>query len=94
MRISSDDILSFLREQQARRGGFTGSDMAELARQRSINPEALSKRILRLVGKDPSFQGLRYLGQRAPALTLEDYSTLCDTLQQSPLPPPRSWWPT
>lgn len=88
MRISSVDILAYLREQQVLRGSFTGSDVAQLAQQRALDPEALSKRVLRLVKQDPTFRGLRYLGKRTPGLVLEDYSTLCDTLQQSPLTPP------
>jgi hypothetical protein len=88
MRVSRDDILSFLRRRQAASGGFTSADLTKFARERGLFPYSFSRRVLQLVDRNPAFQGFRHLGQRAPSLTLEDYSTLCDTLQQSPLTPP------
>ncbi len=88
MRISLAQLRSFLQDRQDLAGGFSGEELAKFAREHGIHPYPLRRRVLRLLAEDPTFTGLRYLGKRTPDLTLEDYATLCDTLQQSPLTPP------
>lgn len=88
VRVSLPTVRHLLEERQSTHGGVTGEDLASFARLHGLHPVAFRRRILRLLRHHPDFRGISYLGKRAPDLTIDDYTTLCETLQEAPLTPP------
>ena len=88
VKVSRERIRQFLEERQRVAGGVTGEDLSRFARQSGLHPVTFRRRVLYLLGNDPAFRGISYLGKRAPDLTLDDYTSLCETLQEAPLTPP------
>ncbi len=55
MRIKRDIVLSYLREKQERTGGYTGTDLVELAKLLSVTYMAILKSISKWGKEDPAF---------------------------------------
>ena len=73
MRISKTKVLDFLMRCQIERGGYTGNDIAKLAKNIPLSPQALRKRINYRTSTDQTFNQLTYLGQRTISITLDDF---------------------
>jgi hypothetical protein len=85
MRISKNRVLDFLTRCQIEKGGYTGSDVAKLAKSIPISPKALRKRINYWTSNDPTFKLLRYLGKQVIPLTLDDFILINQRLKEKPL---------
>jgi hypothetical protein len=85
MRISKTKVLDFLMRCQIERGGYTGNDIAKLAKNIPVSPRALRKRINYWTSTDPVFRQLTYLGQRTIPITLDDFVLINQRLKEKPL---------
>jgi len=85
MRISKNRVLDFLTKCQIERGGYTGSDVAKLAKSIRVSPKALRKRINYWTSNDPTFKLLQYLGKQIIPLTLDDFILIDQRLKEKPL---------
>ncbi len=88
IKVARSVVRQFLEERQRAAGGVTGQDLVRFASQHGLQPIAFRRRILYLLGNDPTFRGTKYLGKRAPDLTVEDITTVVETLQEAPFTPP------
>jgi len=70
---------------QIERGGYTGNDIAKLAKNIPVSPQALRKRINYWTSTDPAFNQLTYLGQRTISITLDDFILIDQRLKEKPL---------
>jgi hypothetical protein len=85
MRISKTKVLDFLMRCQIERGGYTGNDIAKLAKNIPVSPRALRKRINYWTSTDPTFRQLTYQGQRTIPITLDDFVLINQWLKEKPL---------
>jgi hypothetical protein len=85
MRISKTKVLDFLMRCQIERGGYTGNDIAKLAKNTPVSPRALRKRINYWTSTDPAFRQLTYQGQRTIPITLDDFVLINQRLKEKPL---------
>ena len=69
MRISRKKVVEYRSRCQDEKGGYTGHDIAELAKLLLVSRKALKKRIDGWTLTDPSFDGLKYLGTSVLSLT-------------------------
>jgi hypothetical protein len=88
VKVSSELVLKFFAERQKVAGGVTGEDFVQFARSHDLHPVTFKRRADRLLAQDHAFQGIRYLGKRAPHYDLDDYTSLVEMLQEAPLTPP------
>jgi hypothetical protein len=88
VKVSRELVLKFFAERQKVAGGVTGEDFVQFARSHDLHPVTFKRRADRLLAQDPAFQGIRYLGKRAPHYDLDDYTSLVEMLQEAPLTPP------
>ena len=85
MRISKTKVLDFLMRCQIERGGYTGNDIAKLAKNISVSPQALRKWINYWASIDQAFNQLTYLGQRTISITLDNFILIDQRLKEKPL---------
>jgi hypothetical protein len=85
MRISKTKVLDFLMRCQIERGGYTGNDIAKLAKNIPVSQQALRKRINYWASTDPAFNQLTYIGQRTISITLDDFILIDQRLKEKPL---------
>ena len=85
MRINKTKVLDFLMRCQIERGGYTGNDIAKLAKNIPVSPQALRKRINYWASIDQAFNQLTYLGQRTISITLDDFILIDQRLKEKPL---------
>ena len=85
MKIKRDCVLSYLREKQERAGGYTGTDLVELAEVLGVTYMAIWKRVSKWVKEDPAFTNLTYLGRYRPSITLNEFLEIEERLQSNPL---------
>jgi hypothetical protein len=83
MRISKNRVLDFFTKCQIEKGGYTGGDVAELAKSLPVSPQSLRKRINYWITKDPAFKQLRYLGKQFVHLTIDDFVLINQRLEKS-----------
>ena len=62
MRISKTKVLDFLMTCQINIGGYSGNDIAKLAKNIPVSSQALRKRINYWTSTDPAFNQLTYQG--------------------------------
>jgi len=70
---------------QIERGGYTGNDIAKLAKNIPVSPQALRKRINYWISTDPAFNQLTHLGQRTISITLDAFILIDQRLKEKPL---------
>jgi len=58
---------------QIEREGYTGNDIAKLAKNIPLSPQALRERINYWSSTDQDFNQLTYLGQRTIPISLDDF---------------------
>jgi hypothetical protein len=69
MQISRKKVFEYLSRCQDEKGGYTGHDIAELAKLLLVSRKALKKRIDGWTLADPSFAGLNYRGTSVVPIT-------------------------
>jgi hypothetical protein len=70
---------------QIERGGYSGNDIAKLAKNIPVSPQALRKRINYWTSNDQAFNQLTYRGQRTISITLDDFILINQKLKEKPL---------
>lgn len=85
MRISKTKVFDLLMRCQIEKGGYTGNDIAKIAKNIPVSPRALRKRINYWTSTDPIFRQLTYLGQRTIPITLDDFVLINQRLKEKPL---------
>jgi len=85
MRISKTKVFDFLMRCQIEKGGYTGNDIAEIAKNIPVSSRALRKRINYWTSTDPTFRQLTYLGQRTIPITRDDFVLSNQRLKEKPL---------
>lgn len=88
VKVPRELIVRFVEERQKVSGGISGEDIARFARLHGLSPDPFRRRVNRLLAKDPRFRHVRDRGKRAPRYDLDDYTSLCEMLEESPLTPP------
>jgi hypothetical protein len=68
MKIKWDCVLSYLQEKEERSGGYTGTDLVELAEVLGVTYMAIWKRVSKWVKEDQAFANLTYLGRYRPTI--------------------------
>ena len=84
MGISKNRVLDFLTKCPIKKGGYTGSDVAKLAKSIPVSPKALRKRINYWISNDPAFKQLRNHGKTIFPLTLDDFILINQRLKETP----------
>jgi|GEM_PF-1313360 len=85
MKIKRDCVLSYLQEERERAGGYTGTDLVELAEVLGVTYMAIWKGVSKWVKEDPTFANLTYLGRYRPSVTLNEFLEIEERLQSNPL---------
>jgi hypothetical protein len=85
MQINRELVFVFLKIKQDENGGYTGQDIAELAKKLSVSEWGLKKRIDFWTQTDPNFVKLKYLGKRSISMTLDDFFIINHSLGSNPL---------
>jgi len=85
MRINKTKVFDFLMSCQIEKGGYTGNDIAKMAKNIPVSPRALRKRINYWTSTDQTFCQLVYLGQRTIPITLDDFILIDQRLKEKPL---------
>jgi len=85
MQINRELVLVFLKIKQDENGGYTGQDIAELAKKLSVSEWGLKKRIDYWTQTDQNFAKLKYLGKRSISMTLDDFFIINQSLKSNPL---------
>jgi hypothetical protein len=85
MRINKTKVFDFLMGCQIEKGGYTGNDIAKLAKNIPVSPQALRKQINYWASTDQAFHQLTYLGQRTISITLDDFILIDQWLKEKPL---------
>ena len=88
VKVPRSVVRQFLEERHRVAGGVSGQDLVRFANQHGLHSVTFRRRILYLLGNDPAFLGIKYLGKRAPDLKVEDITTVVETLQEAPFTPP------
>ncbi len=68
--IKRVQVLEFLRLKQETDGGFTGTDLSDLAEILGVTPRGLRWRISKWIKTDKEFSHFIYLGKEKPSITL------------------------
>jgi hypothetical protein len=85
MRIKRDFVLFYLREKQERAGGYTGTDLVELAKLLGVTYMAVLKSVSKWVKEDPTFANFIYLGRYPPSITPDEFLEIEERLHSNPL---------
>ncbi len=85
MRIKRDFVLSYLREKQERAGGYTGTDLVELAKLLGVTYMAILKSVSKWGKEDPAFASFIYLGRYPPSITPDEFLEIEERLHSNPL---------
>jgi len=85
MKIKRDCVLSYLQEKEERSGGYTGTDLVELAEVLGVTYMAIWKRVSKWVKEDQAFTNLTYLGRYRPTITLNEFFEIEKRINFNPL---------
>jgi hypothetical protein len=73
MTIDINYVLERLSTRQKESGGYYGTDITKLSKELGITPRGLRKQISKWKRSIKEFRDLRYLGQRSPSVTLDEF---------------------
>jgi hypothetical protein len=73
MTIDVNYVLERLSTQQIESGGYYGTDITKLSKELGVTPRGLRKQISTWKRSIKEFHNLKYLGQRPPSVTLEEF---------------------
>lgn len=73
MTIDINYVLERLSTLQIESGGYYGTDITKLSKELGVTPRGLRKQISEWKRSIKEFRNLRYLGQRPPSLTLDEF---------------------
>jgi hypothetical protein len=78
-------VLEFLRLKQETDGGFTGTDLTDLAEILGVTPRGLRWRISNWIKTDKEFSQFIYLGKEKPPITLFEFFKISHELRENPI---------
>lgn len=78
-------VLEFLRLKQETEGGFTGTDLTDLAEILGVTPRGLRWRISNWIKSDNEFSQFIYLGKEKPPITLFEFFKINHELRENPI---------
>ena len=73
MAIEINYVLKRLSTRQIESGGYYGTDITEMSKELGVTPQGLRKQISKWKRNIQEFRNLRYLGQRPPSVTLDEF---------------------
>lgn len=73
MAIDINYVLERLSTLEIESGGYYGIDITKLSKEQGVTPRGLGKQISMWKRSIKGFRNLRYLGQRPPSVTLDEF---------------------
>ena len=73
MTIDVNHVLERLSTRQVESGGYYGTYITKLSKEPGVTPQGLRKQISGWKRSIKEFRDLRYLGQRPPSVTLDEF---------------------
>ena len=83
--IKREQVLEFLRARQEMEGGFTGTDLTDLAEILGVTSRGLRWRISNWIKTDKEFSQFVYLGKEKPPITLFEFFKIDHELRENPI---------
>jgi len=71
--ILREQVLTYLQGKQESCGGYTGTDITELAEFLNVTPRGLNRRLAHWIRIDKEFSRFIYLGKEKPSITLLEF---------------------
>jgi hypothetical protein len=85
MAIGVNYVLERLSTRQIESGGYYGTDVTKLSKELGVTPRGLRKQISGWKRSIKEFHNLKYLGQRPPSVTLDEFSELEARTHSNPI---------
>lgn len=76
MGLNKEEIYNYLFFCQRRFGGYTGSNLSDIAKISGYNRKTVKLNVEKWIKTDSRFKGLRYIGQHSVSITIEDIEIL------------------
>jgi hypothetical protein len=78
-------VLERLSTQQIESGGYYGTEITKLSKELGVTPRGLRKQISTWKRSIKEFHNLKYLGQRPPSVTLEEFIEIEARMYSNPI---------
>ena len=85
MTIDVNSVLERLSTKQIESGGYYGTDVTKLSNELGVTPQGLRKQISTWKRSKEGFRNLKYLGQRPPSVTLDEFMEIETRLHSNPI---------
>jgi hypothetical protein len=85
MSIDMNNVLKRLSTRQIEYGGYYGTDVSKLSKELDVTPQGLRKQISKWKKSIKEFCNLKYLGQRPPSVTLDEFIEMKARLHSNPI---------
>ena len=85
MRIDVNYALERLSTLQIESGGYYGTDITKLSKELGVTPRGLRKQITKWKRSVKEFRDMRYLGQRPPSVTLDEFIEIEARMHSNPI---------
>jgi len=85
MAIDVNYVLERLSTRQIESGGYYGTDITKLSEELGVTPQGLRKQISKWKRNIKEFRDLRYLGQRPPSVTLDEFIEIEARMHSNPI---------
>lgn len=82
--IQREQVLSYLQGKQESCGGYTGTDITELAKFLDVTPRGLNRRIAYWIRIDEEFAMFIYLEKEKPSITLFEFLEIEHRFNENP----------
>jgi len=85
MAIDVNYVLERLSTQQIESGGYYGTDITKMSKELGVTPRGLRKQISTWKRSIKEFHNLKYLGQRPPSVTLDEFIEIEARMYSNPI---------
>ena len=85
MAIDINYVLERLSTLEIESGGYYGVDITKLSKEQGVTPRGLGKQISIWKRSIKGFRNLRYLGQRPPSVTLDEFIEIEARMHSNPI---------
>ena len=85
MAIDVNYVLERLSTQQIESGGYYGTNITKISKELGVTPRGLKKQISTWKRSIKEFHNLKYLGQRPPSVTLEEFIEIEARMYSNPI---------
>ncbi len=83
--ILREQVLIYLQGKQESQGGYTGSDIKELAEFLKITPRGLKRRLANWIRNDKAFSNFIYLGKEKSSITFGEFFEIMEQIASNPV---------